>query len=216
MPVKLFPSTTDWFNICTAAHNHLLMYSNFAIILQLDDCKALCKLTRFCSLCVLQHSTICSCTATVHAAGIAGVANMDEPRSNSSSVQVSYPAYPTLQPITSDPPASSYAQYTSPPQQDYSQGHNHFDRGSQPSPYQQQVHQQPQLQQQQQQPYRDLNGSQSPYEASPYGQQPVQAQSSYQQVRAYMLVIHACRLISCLLLIKCSLNVLPCVVTEHA
>lgn len=118
---------------------------------------------------------------------------MDEPRSNSSSVQVSYPAYPTLQPIASNPPASSYAQYTGPAQQDYSQGHNHYDQGSQPSSYQQQVHQQPQ--QQQQQPYQpivgDMNGSRifAPPFTDPTGQQLVQVQSSYQQVNPCM---HCC------------------------
>lgn len=174
-----------------------------AVRLWPDACQALPKHNRLFSLLfVLQHTSICSRTATMHAAGIAGVANMDEPRSNSSSVQVSYPAYPTLQPITSDPPASSYAQYTAPPQQDYSQGHNHFDHGRQPSPYQQQAHQQPQLQQQQQQSYQDLNGSQSPYDASPYGQQPVQAQSSYQQVRSCTPSDHACHPTRCLLLIQ--------------
>ena len=126
----------------------------------------------------------------LHTAGIAGVANMDEPRSNSSSVQVSYPAYPTLQPIASNPPASSYAQYTAPAQHDYSQGHNHYDQGSQPSSYQQQVHQQPQLQQQQ--PYQPTVGDMSsgrtfahPF-IDPSGQQPVQVLSSYQQVKSCM------------------------------
>ena len=139
-------------------------------------------------MCALQQSAPSSST-TVHIAGIAGVANMDEAGSNSSSVQVSYPAYPTLQPIASNPPASSYAQYTAPAQQDYSQGHNHYDHGSQPF-YQQQVHQQPQVQQQQ--PYQpivgDVNGGRtfaSPF-TDPTGQQPVQVQSSYQQVKPCM------------------------------
>ncbi|DBB06623.1 hypothetical protein WJX77_002547 [Trebouxia sp. C0004] len=106
--------------------------------------------------------------------GIAGVVR-DEPRSNTSSVQVSYPAYPTLQPITSEPPASSYNQYTSPPQQDY----NSYDQASfyqQPQMHQQsqpQAQTQPhQHQQQQSQPYPENQGSQLQYGARPYGQQP--------------------------------------------
>ena len=115
-------------------------------------------------------------------AGIAGVVR-DEPRSNTSSVQVSYPAYPTLQPITSEPPASSYNQYTSPPQQDY----NSYDQASfyqQPQMHQQsqpQTQTQPHHNQQQQsQPYTEYQGSQLQYGASPYGQLPAQAPVSYQ------------------------------------
>ena len=157
----------------------------------------------FCVYIALQHAAT-SYRPSLHTAGIAGVANMDEPRSNSSSVQVSYPAYPTLQPIASNPPASSYVQYTAPAQQDYSQGHNHYDQGSQLSSYQQQVHQQPH-QQQQQQPYQpivgDMSGSQTfaPPFTDPTGQQPVQVQSSYQQVNPCM---HCC--------VMCAVSVVPC------
>lgn len=111
--------------------------------------------------------------------GIAGVVR-DEPRS-SNNVQVSYPAYPTLQPLTSDPPAINYNQYTQPPQQDY----NGYDQASfYQQPYVQQQSQsqaQPQQHQQpQSQPYQDLHGSQPQYGVSPYGQQPAQALTSYQ------------------------------------
>ena len=135
---------------------------------------------------------------------------MDEPASNSSSVQVSYPAYPTLQPITSEPPAGSYALYTAPPQHEYSHGYSQ--QGGQPTSYQQpQMQQQPQLEQpqlqqpqQQQQLYQDLNGGQSPYGASQYGQQAVQAQSSYPQVMR-------CRVLCwCLLSGGCSVMAVPC------
>jgi len=139
---------------------------------------------------VVHVYSLCKCTMRVKhgyqvscfCAGIAGVVR-DEPRSNNSSVQVSYPAYPTLQPITSEPPASSYNQYTSPPQQDY----NSYDQASfyqQPQMHQQsqpQAQTQPhQHQQQQSQPYPEYQGSQLQYGASPYGQQPAQAPVSYQ------------------------------------
>ena len=152
-----------------------------------------------------QQLTRVSSTVLCTIAGIAGVSNMDEPRSNSSSVQVSYPAYPTLQPITSEPPASSYAQYTAPPQQDYSHGHSHYEQGSQ-SPYQQQVPQFQAQQPQQQQSYKDLSGGQSAYGASLYGQEPVQVQR-YQQVKPCTSSCHAHRSVSayCCTLLVCPL-----------
>ena len=126
-------------------------------------------------------------------AGIAGVANDDVSRSSHSSVQVSYPAYPTLQPITSNPPASSYNQYLpAPAQQEHSydsmqgygsQGHSgqgQLGQGMQTYYQQPQVQQQSQAvhqQQQQQQPYQDLHSSQG---GSSYMQQLSQAPASYQ------------------------------------
>lgn len=120
----------------------------------------------------------------VHFAGIAGVANDDVSRVSHSNVQVSYPAYPTLQPITSNPPASSYNQYLpAPAQQEHSydsmQGH-----GSQSGQGMQSYYQQPQAQpqsqavpQQQQQPYQDMYSSQG---ANAYTQQLSHAPANYQ------------------------------------
>lgn len=122
-------------------------------------------------------------------AGIAGVANDDVSRSSHTNVQVSYPAYPTLQPITSNPPASSYNQYLPAPAQEHSydsmqgygaqagQGTSYY---QQPQAQQQSQTMPPQQQQQQyhqQQPSQDLYGSQG---QSAYTQQLSQPVPSYQ------------------------------------